>query len=182
MVEKLQYLLAKTQDNLLFIIPCQQSDVLKTVSIKLPYTVLATVASQHVNQNQSDGNHLSDSKFGVFFLMLFLFIFLLWLLTALLKPHLNVFQAPPCLRLCDRTDASFESGPARKSLFNDMFLSFHHCPLCLLSSGCLPSAELQCAPVRHNLWPAICCVPRELRFLEKSISPYLLHIRRGCFR
>lgn len=52
-----------------------------------------------------------------------------------------------------------------------MFFSFHHYPLCLLSSGCLPSAELQCAPVRHNLWQAICCVPRELRFLEKSIFP-----------
>lgn len=77
----------------------------------------------------------------------------------------------PRLRLCDKTDGSFESGPARKSTFTDMFLSFHHYPLYLLSSGCLLSAELQCAPVRHNLQPAICCVPRELQFLEKSIFP-----------
>lgn len=78
--------------------------------------------------------------------------------------------------LCDTTDGLFQSGPAHKSMFNGMFFSFHDYPLCLLSSGCLMSAELQCAPVRHNLWQAICCVPWELQFLEN----YLFYFSCVC--
>lgn len=69
---------SKNTGYLQFIISCQQSDVLKTVSIKLPYAVIATVTRQYVNQNQRDGNLLSDSKFvghhGVFFCFVFVFL------------------------------------------------------------------------------------------------------------
>lgn len=78
--------------------------------------------------------------------------------------------------MCDKTDGSFESGPACKSTFNDVFFSFCYYPLCLLSSGCLLSAELQCAPVRDNLWQAICCVPREWSVSGEIYFSYLLHI------
>lgn len=86
--------------------------------------------------------------------------------------------------LCDSTDGSPQSGPPHKSMFSGMFFSCHHYPLCLLSSGCLMSAELQCAPVRYNLWQAICCVPWDLQFLENFFlffSVFVAHIIHACF-
>lgn len=55
---------SKNTGYLRFIIFCQQSDVLKTVGVKPPYTVTATVSSQDVNHHWREGNLLSDSRFA----------------------------------------------------------------------------------------------------------------------
>lgn len=47
----------KNTGYLQFIISCQQSDVLKTVSITLPYAFIATVSGQYVNRNQTGTLH-----------------------------------------------------------------------------------------------------------------------------
>lgn len=97
-----------------------------------------------------------------------------------LKPsHLNVSSTRRRLMLCDSADGSPGSGPAHKSMFNGTFFSFHHYPLCRLSSGCLVSAQFQCVPVRYNLRQAICCVPWELRLLCNFFV--VVVVARGCF-
>lgn len=54
---------SKNTGYLRFIIFCQQSDVLKTVGAKPPYTVTATVSRQDVNHHEREGSLPSDSRF-----------------------------------------------------------------------------------------------------------------------
>lgn len=76
--------------------------------------------------------------------------------------------------LRDSTDGSPQYGPFHKSMFNGMFFSCHHYPLCLLSSGCLMSAELVCTCHIEFMACNLSCtmgvaVSWELLFLPPSI-------------
>lgn len=85
--------------------------------------------------------------------------------------------------LCDSTDGSPQYGPFHKSMFNGMFFSCHHYPLCLLSSGCLMSAELVCTCHIEFMACNLSCtmgvaVSWELLFLPPQ---YLMDIKHWCF-
>lgn len=93
-------------------------------------------------------------------------------------------QMWPRLMLCDSADGSLQYGPFHKSMFNGMFFSRHHYPLCLLSSGCLMSAELVCTCHIEFMACNLSCtmgvaVSWELLFL--FFPPYLTDIKDGCF-
>lgn len=167
---------SKNTGYLRFIIFCQQSDGLKTVGVKPPYMVTATVSSQDVNHQEREGSLPSDSRFVrhcVFFL----------LLTALQNPSpKRVFLKRNHVRGCvtklmDRLSPDQLVNPRSPACSSPFTIT--PCAFCHLAVFCLQSYS---AHLSDTIYGAQFVACRGNRGFWRNLFSHLLHIRYGCFR